>query len=578
VLVMSASAVASAHVAREVERAASKRKPIIPFRIDNASLNPALEYFLSNSQWIDASKLGTPAALVRLKEALGQGSASAVQAAPPGRRGQGVKKRVGVVAAVLVVIGVAVWAGWLSWSSSHSAARPSAVAMADKSIAVLPFADMSEKKDQEYFGDGMAEEIIDLLTQIPMLKVIGRTSSFKFKGTTEDLHGIGTQLGVAYVLEGSVRKSGDRMRVTAQLIDARNGSPRWSQTYDRDFGEILKLQDEIATKVVRLIENDAFYSEIVSRKTLRSPEAYTAYLQGRYARDRFDQPGLEQATGAFQRALELDPTFADAAAGLANSYQNFGAFGLMPPVEAFEKARHAAQLALKLDPNQREAHGVLSAIHITYDWDWPAADRESTLAATGAPLAMQVNPLLSLTMGQWDNALKAFNRGVAGDPMDADNYFFVGLIQLCRGRLAEAEAALNRTIELSPTYTFAHYNLALVLLARNEPEKALLEFSKESGEGARLAGSALAYFRLGRRADSDAALTQFTKDYADFAPSSVAAIYAYRGEPDEAFKWLDRAYTQKDTLVSGIKYRTEFDKLRDDPRYKAFLKKMNLPE
>jgi tetratricopeptide (TPR) repeat protein len=191
---------------------------------------------------------------------------------------------------------------------------------------------------------------------------------------------------------------------------------------------------------------------------------------------------------------------------------------------------------------------------------------------------MQVNPLLSLTMGQWDDALKAFNRGVAGDPMDADNYFFVGLIQLCRGRLPEAQAALNRTIELSPTYTFAHYNLALVLLARNEPEKALLEISRESGEGARLVVSALAYFRLGRKADSDAALTQFTKDYADFAPSGVAAIYAYRGERDEAFKWLDRAYAQKDTLVGGIKYRTEFDKLHDDPRYKAFLKKTNLPE
>jgi TolB-like protein len=576
VLVLSTSAMASSHVGREVERAASKRKQTIAFRVDGATLSPELEYFLSNSQWIDVPKLGMPAALGRLREAVGQDSAPLSPDMAP--RADGVGKRVGVAAAVLVAIGVALWAGWLSWSSSHSAARPSAVAMADKSIAVLPFADMSEKKDQEYFGDGMAEDIIDLLAKIPILRVIGRTSSFQFKGKTQDLRSIGTQLGVAYVLEGTVRKSGDRMRVTAQLIDTRNGNPRWSQTYDRDFGEVLKLQDAIATKVVRLIENDAFYSEIVSRKTLRRPEAYAAYLQGRYARERFDQPGLEQAAGDFQRALELDPTFADAAAGLSSAYQNLGAFGLMPPAEAFEKARHAADLALKLDPNQREAHAVLSAIHITYDWDWPAADREYKLAAAGAPLAMLVDPLLSLTMGQWDDALMAFNRGVAGDPMDADNYFFVGLIQLRRGRLSEAEAALNRTIELSPSYSFAHYNLALVLLARNEPEKALLEFSRESGEGAHLVGSALAYFRLGRRADSDAALTQFTRDYADFVPSSVAAIYAYRGERDDAFKWLDRAYAQKDTLVGGIKYRTEFDKLHDDPRYKAFLKKMNLPE
>jgi tetratricopeptide (TPR) repeat protein len=383
---------------------------------------------------------------------------------------------------------------------------------------------------------------------------------------------------VAYVLEGSVRKSGDRVRVTAQLIDSRNGLPRWSQTYDRDFGEVLKLQDEIATKVVRLVENDAYYSEVVSGKTLRSPEAYNAYLQGEYAKNRFDQQGLEQAVSNFQRALELDPTFADAAAGLANAYHNLGAFGLMPPAEAFEKSRLAAQLALKLDPHQEEAHAVLGAIHITYDWDWAAAEREFKLAMAPQDAAWRLNPLLSLTLGRWDDALKAINLGLAGDPMDPDGYFFLGLVQRCRGRLPEAEAALNRTIELSPTYTFAHYTLATVRLARWQPEEALAEFSKEPSEPVRLVGSALAYFRLGRKADSDAALAQYIKGYADYSPSGVATVYAFRGESDEAFKWLDRAYAQKDTLLSGIKYRTEFDKLHDDPRYKAFLKKMNLPE
>lgn len=494
---------------------------------------------------------------------------------PKGSNGR--PRRVVIVAAVLIAVGVAVWVGWHSWSS-HNAVQPSAVAMADKSIAVLPFTDMSEKKDQEYFADGMAEEIIDLLAKIPILKVIGRTSSFQFKGKTQDLRSIGTQLGVAYVLEGSVRKSGDRVRVTAQLIDSRTGTPRWSQTYDRDFGEVLKLQDEIATKVVRLVENDAYYSEVVSGKTLRSPEAYNAYLQGEYAKNRFDQPGLEQAISDFQRALELDPAFADAAAGLADAYHNLGAFGLMPPAEAFEKGRLAAQVALKIDPHQQEAHAVLGAIHITYDWDWPAAEREFKLAMAPQDAAWRLNPLLSLTLGRWDDALKAINLGLAGDPMDPDGYFFLGLVQRCRGRLPEAEAAMNRTIELSPTYTFAHYTLATVRLARGQPEEALAEFSKEPSEPVRLVGSALANFRLGRKADSDAALAQYIKGYADYSPSGVATVYAFRGESDEAFKWLDRAYSQRDTLLSGIKYRTEFDKLHDDPRYKAFLKKMNLPE
>jgi len=495
---------------------------------------------------------------------------------PQGSNGR--PKQVLIAAAVLVAMGVAVWAGWRFWSSRNRAVQSSVVAMADKSIAVLPFADMSEKKDQEYFGDGMAEEIIDLLVKLPFLKVTSRTSSFQFKGKIEDLRSIGTQLGVAYVLEGSVRKSGDRVRVTAQLIDSRNGSPRWSQTYDRDFSEVLKLQSEIATKVVRLVENDAYYSEIVSSKTLRSPEAYTAYLQGQYAKNRFDQQGLEQAVSDFQRALELDPAFADAAAGLANAYQNLGAFSLMPPAEAFEKSRLAAELALKLDPHQQEAHAILGAIHITYDWDWTAAEREFKLAMAPEEAAWRLNPLLSLTLGRWDDALKALNLGLAVDPMDPDSHFFLCLVQLRRGRLPEAEAAINRTIELSPTYTFAHYTLARVLLARGEADKALVEFLKEPGEPVRLVGSALAYFGLGRKAESDAALAQYIKGYADYSPSGVATVYAFRGESDEAFKWLDRAYAEKDTLLTGIKYRTEFDTLHDDPRYKAFLKKMNLPE
>ena len=489
----------------------------------------------------------------------------------------GRRKRTVIAAAALVALGVAAVLGWHYWSSS-STSQSSSVAMTDKSIAVLPFADMSENKDQEYFGDGMAEEIIGLLARFPRLKVIGRTSSFQFKGKSQDLRSIGTQLGVAYVLEGSVRKSGDRMRVAAQLVDSRNNTPRWSQTYDRDFSEVLNLQDEIANKVVRLVANDAFSSEFVSRKTLRSPEAYSAYLQGVYAVDNIDQQGTEKAVSNFQRALELDPAFADAAAALANAYQILGAYALMPQAEAFEKSRGAAEQALKIDPQLGFAHWVLGNIYITYDWDWRAAEREFKLAVAPHDAAVQTVPLLAMTLGRLDDALRGINAYLAGDPMNPEGYFFLGLVQLDRGRLPEAEAALNRAIELSPNFNFGHYTLALVSLARNKPEKALVEFLKEPSEPTRLVGSALAYFRLGRKADSDAALALMIKNYAAYSPSGVATVYAFRVESDEAFKWLDRAYAQKDTLLHGIKYRTEFDKLHDDPRYRALLKKMNLPQ
>jgi TolB-like protein/DNA-binding winged helix-turn-helix (wHTH) protein len=495
--------------------------------------------------------------------------------AVPTRRAGRVGKLMAVAAIVLGAIGGAGIVGWHYWSLSRTA-QPATVAMADRSIAVLPFVDMSEKKDQEYFGDGMAEQIIDLLVKIPGLRVIGRTSSFQFKGKTADLRSIAEQLGVANVLEGSVRKSGDRVRVTAQLIDSRNGTPRWSQTYDRDFSEVLKLQDEIATKVVREVEADTFFSEIASRKTLRNPEAYTVFLQG------MDSADPEQQLSDFQRALDLDPSFAGAASALASSYLFLGQSGLLPASEAFEKARQAAEHALELDPNQSDAHQVLGDIHLDYDWDWPAVEREYKLARTlafqGLGSTQGDSSQLSLTLGHWDDAAKIANKSVADDPLDPQSYLWLGVVELRRGRLPEAEAAMRRNLELGPDFRFSHYILAVVLLARGEPQAAAAESLKEPIDGYRLVGSAMAYFALGRRPESEAALASLLQNYAPYIPSAIAAVYAYRGEPDQAFKWLDRAYTQKDPLLYRIKFSPEFDKLHGDPRYKAFLKKMNLPE
>jgi TolB-like protein/DNA-binding winged helix-turn-helix (wHTH) protein/Tfp pilus assembly protein PilF len=533
----------------------------------------------SRPPMVDAGNPSIKTPILEIPVAAGEESTPLPQAVPT-RRADGAGKRAAVAAIVLVAVCVVVAAGWHYWRS-HNAAEPAIVAMADKSIAVLAFTDMSEKKDQEYFGDGMAEEIIDLLVKIPELKVIGRTSSFQFKGKSVDLRSIAKQLGVAYVLEGSVRQSGERMRVTAQLIEGRNGIPRWSQTYDRDFSDVLKLQAEIATKVVREVETDAIFSEIVSRKTVRNPEAYTAFLQGVDAGESGSQQANEKALDDFQRALDLDPSFAEAASALAGTYLFLGNFGFMPAAAAYEKARNAAQLALKLDSNQYEAHAVLSRIHIEYDWDWPAAEREfkfaKALAFRGMGSTQGSWPELSMTLGRWDDALELVNASVATDPLDANSYSWLGFVELRRGRLPEAEAALRRALELIPTFPFMHYSLALVLLARGEPDAALEQSVKEPSESARLVGSAMAYFALGRKAESDAAMAQFVKSYAPYIPSGIAAAYAFRGEPDEAFNWLERAYSQRDPLLYRFKFTTEFDKLHDDPRYEAFLKKMNLP-
>jgi TolB-like protein len=452
--------------------------------------------------------------------------------------------------------------------------------MADRSIAVLPFVDMSEKKDQEYFADGMAEEIIDLLVKIPGLKVIGRTSSFRFKGQTEDLRSISSQLGVAYVLQGSVRRAGDHLRVTAQLIDSRDGTHLWSQTYDRDLSDVFKMQDEIAVSLVRALQIEVSARDIASRPALRNTESYTLFLQGLHALDRLDQQGVERAVSDFERVLELDPSFAPAELGLGNAYFVLGQYGFMPPAIAFEKDRLASERALTLDPNLAKAHARLGEIHRVYDWDWPAAEREIKQASVLAPADGDILFFasgLSLSMGRWDEALKQVNAALAQDPLNQPAYWNFSLAQSRRGRLEEAEAAARRSVEINPTGPFGHFLLGDVLLLRSQPDAALTEFSKEPVEAARLGGSAMAYFAMGAKAESDAALAQMIKGQAD-RPFIIARVYGFRGEPGEALKWLESAYAQKDSLLSIIKGDPAFRKIEGDPRFKAFLKKMNLPE
>jgi TolB-like protein/DNA-binding winged helix-turn-helix (wHTH) protein len=488
-------------------------------------------------------------------------------------------KQVAVAAAALVAI-ASVVALWMHYGSSSQKAPRATIATADRSIAVLPFTDLSERKDQEYFADGMAEEIIDLLVKIPGLKVVSRTSSFRFKDKTEDLRSVGAQLGVAYLLEGSVRKSGGRLRVTAQLIDSRDGRHLFSQSYDRDLNDVLKMQDEIAIALAQALQLEV-EENIVSRPALRNSDAYTLYLQGLHASSRFDQEGLEQAVSDFERVIELDSSFAPAHLMLGNAYFLLGAYGFMPPAVAFERDRRANERALTLDPNLAFAHAQLGDIHRAYDWDWAAADKELKLALALAPADGDIlfyAAVQSLGMGRLDEALKQVNAALAYDPLNPSRYQVLTLIQSSRGRLGEAETAAHRALELTPMAPFGHYFLGSMLLFRGQTDVALTEFSQETIDSARLGGTAMAYFDMGRKTDSDLALAQMTKHPTDH-PFFVARVYAFRDEPNEAVKWLDLAYAQKDSgMLPLIKGDSSFNKIRADPRYKAFLKKMNLPE
>jgi TolB-like protein len=579
VLVLSGSAVASSHVGKEVERASSKRKSIIAFRIDAAPLSRALEYFLSESQWIDVPALGMPAAMAKLVEAVGQGTATPAQQIPATKRADGTMKRFAIAGTILICVGAATILGVHFRSLDHRSAQPIA-AISDKSIAVLPFADMSEKKDQDYFADGMAEQILDLLAKIPAIKVIGRTSSFQFKGKNEDLRTIGAKLGVAYVLEGSVRKSTNKVRITAQLIEAQSGTHRWSDTYERDAGDVLKLQDDIAGGIARALQIAVGADDFQARPTLSHPEAYDVYLQGNYAFNRQDKEGIDESIGYFRQALELDPTFADAAVALSFACEMQANFAFVAPAVGFEQARRAADAALKLDPSLAIAHAVIGSIAANYDWDWKAADRQFQMALKlkpHDPFVLAAAGTLELALGHYANAARRFRESVMRDPLDASNYELLSWAQIRLGQVTEAIATERKALEIQPGRSWTSTYLAAWLLVRGEPDAALAAVQHEDPT-IRSGGLSIVYWALGRKAEAEAALKQFIAEQADSNAYGIAWAYAYRHDRDGAFKWLERAYAQKDPGLVAIKGEPLLANLEGDPRYKAFLRKLNLPE
>jgi TolB-like protein len=581
VLVMSGNAVGSSHVGKEIERASSKRKPIIAFRIDTAPLNHALEYFLSESQWIDVPAIGMPAALGKLKEAVGQGSATSSQVIL-GRRAGGVVKRLGAAAAVLVAVGVVLGAGWHYWSSSHKTSPPVASPITDKSIAVLPFVDMSEKKDQEYFADGMAEEIIDLLAKVPGLHVPARTSSFYFKGKSTKIPDIARELGVAQILEGSIRRSGDRIRVTAQLVRADTGYHLWSETYDRPLDDVFKVQDNIANAVVQRLQISLMGGPLTRQQGgTENLEAYQLYIHARGEYFAHSKQSVEASREHLERATKLDPNFSLAWCMLAKAVQELALFRTMPRTDGFELSREYANHALELTPDLSDARLALAYIYRTYDWDWRGAQEEVRRVLADDPtnpLALRLAGQISATIGRFDDAERQLRSALIRDPLDTITNWNLATILYRAGRLADAEAQYRKLLELAPDFVWTRHYLAKTLLVEGKPETALAIMEQEGDETERVVMLPLLLWGTGQQAEADAALKTLITRFADSEAYSVAMSYAQRGHYDLAMQWLERAYKQKEeeTFIE-IVGEPLFNNLAIDPRYKVFLKKMNLP-
>jgi adenylate cyclase len=464
-------------------------------------------------------------------------------------------------------------------SGASSAEAPGQAAA--KSIAVLPFADMSSGKDQEYFADGLSEELLNLLAKIPDLRVAARTSAFKFKGERIDVKDVAQKLNVAHILEGSVRKSGNKIRITAQLIKAADGYHLWSETYDRTLDDIFAVQDDIAGEVVKALKLTLFGTPLATRSKPQDPEAYNLALQGRFFLERRGQKDLERAVDYFLRSRERDPDYAPAWAGLSHAYARQADFGFAPPADGYGRAREAAERALALDPECVDAHLAMGRIHITYDWNWAAADasiRRALELEPGSAEALRLSSIHAVTLGRWSEATDLATKAVERDPLRPASYNNLGLTLLVVNRDADAEANIRKALELDPGGASWHYGIGRALLLQGKTDAALREMQQETEELWRLSGLPLAFHALGRHGESDAALAALKGKYAGEAAYQIAEAHAYRGEADLAFEWLDRAYEQRDGGLLDTKGDRLLRGLIGDPRYKAFLRKLKLPE
>jgi len=449
----------------------------------------------------------------------------------------------------------------------------------DKSIAVLPFVDMSAGKDQEYFSDGLSEELLNLLSKIPELKVIGRTSSFSFKGKDEDLRSIAEKLGVAHLLEGSVRKDGNKIRVTAQLIKATDGSHLWSETYDRDLEDIFKLQDEIAGAVVKQLKLKLLPVTGNMASSSTNTEVYNLVLQGNYFSEKRDKENLAKALDFYLQALAIDSLNARSWAGLAKCFNQQAAWDFIDRNQGLKKAEIAAKKAIALDENQTEGHSELGAAKMwNYDWDEAEVEYEKALnLEPGNAEVLRKKGFLYRCLGRFDDAIEVFKKSIALDPIKGHTYFNYGQLLYHANHLEEAIGSYKKVLEINPQFPRAHIFLGKVYLLQGKPELALHEMPQEANEAWRIFGLILTYQALGRKQEVDKLLSDYIVRFPKDNAYQIAEIYSVRGEKNKPFEWLEKSYIDRESRLTYLKGDPLLKNLWLDPRYKALLKKMNLP-
>jgi len=484
-------------------------------------------------------------------------------------------------------------------AAAHAVPTAPATVPDQKSVAVLPFVNLSDDKGSEYFSDGVSEELLTVLQKIPGMHVAARTSAFSFKGKNATAQEIGQKLGVAHLVEGSVRKSGDTVRIAARLTRADTGEELWSENYTRNLKDVFAVQTELAQTIVEQLlgrfggtdagstAKEKIQAEVQAAEKggTKNVEAHQLYLQGRFYENRHSDKSTREALAAYERAVKLDPGFARAWAGVARTntwVAGFSTEGGQKGLDAhLASARDAVARALAIEPNLPDALYARAWIETNFDFNWSAATQSVSKAMALAPADPNVliaAANLETALGNTDRGIEIYRKAVELDPVNAQSRSFLAFGLATTKQFAEARAEYARVIELNSSAPWAHAGLGLSYLLENKFEEAATAAQADAGEWARLLIVSCARWGQKRVTESDAALAELTKNEAETAAFQIAEAYAYRGDKDRAFEWLERARRQRDPGLGDLRKDPLLENLYDDPRWNVFLHAMGLAD
>ena len=451
-----------------------------------------------------------------------------------------------------------------------------AAAAPERSIAVLPFINMSTDHENEYFSDGLSEELLNLLAKIPELQVAARTSAFRFKESDLGIGEIAEQLNVAHVLEGSVRKSGGEIRITAQLIKASDGYHMWSETFDRELVDVFAIQDEIAAAVVDQLRVSLLGEMPKTRVT--DADAYALYLEAREVARQFTQDALEESISLLTQALAIDPEYTEAWAELSRAHANMTGQGFVSSEAGYGRAQAAAERALAIDPKHARAMSTMGWVAMYWEWDFEKAARlmgQARALEPGNASILNAYAVLNLAFAKLASGIALYEEGLSLDPFSMSILINLTGVYMNMGRFEEAQHTLARVAELAPDSRGFHFMSGWMEHLRANAEISLVHFNHVSGPMA-IAGRSMSHYDLGDDEASDLALEQIKS--LPHSEIAAALVHAYRGENDDAFAWLDKAYEARDGSMIEIRMYSYFDTLHKDPRWDELVARIGMTD